>query len=346
MTLINILRVVLWKSRQAFRAYGRGNMPLQAVKLPISPKNVLNIFVTFFDDTLGVVVSSPKYFGDWCSHTRGSEFIFNLQLPVCNQNKSQIYLRQRFKQVYLTRTIIKIVLPVVAKEAHTDGTRVVQCQSDNHNSMKTTIMQMPMDFLEIPEPSLPQGFLKLDEEARNVNVESGQSCYTEEVQSQGAGLTRPVFVNITEDSSSVVEEGVMTAPGVSTERIPPVFSAGHCYPVDQLGLVGPWDKTEQSILPGSDTKEVGTDPAGPVGPHVTVDPIQPVAEGPVGQYITRHPVGPDGMLSTCDSDQPMADGPLVRFTTLGPVGSDRMLSTCDSDQPVASRLYSAQWALE
>ena len=145
----------------------------------------------------------------------------------------------------LTEPTLSRVSPVVAKEAHTDGTRVVQCQSDDQNSMKTTIMQMPMDYLEIPEPSLPRGFLELAEEARNVNVESGQSCYIEEVQSQEAGLTRPVFVTIMEDSSSEVKEGVMSAPGVSTERIPPVFSAGHCYPVDQLGQVGPWDKTEQ-----------------------------------------------------------------------------------------------------
>ena len=38
MTFINILIVAIWKSRPAFRAYGRGNMPLQAVKLPISHK--------------------------------------------------------------------------------------------------------------------------------------------------------------------------------------------------------------------------------------------------------------------------------------------------------------------
>ena len=41
MTFINILIVAIWKSRQAFRAYGRGNMPLQAVKLPISHNNVM-----------------------------------------------------------------------------------------------------------------------------------------------------------------------------------------------------------------------------------------------------------------------------------------------------------------
>ena len=40
-------------------------------------------------------------------------------------------------------------------------------------------------------------------------------------------------------------------------------------------------------------------------------------------------MGPDGMFSTCDSDQPMADGPVGRFITRSPVV---MLSTCDSDQ--------------
>ena len=60
----------------------------------------------------------------------------------------------------------------------TDGNRVTQYQSDDQNSMKTTIMQMPMDYLKIPEPALPRGFLKLAEEARNVSIESGQSCYT------------------------------------------------------------------------------------------------------------------------------------------------------------------------
>ena len=100
--------------------------------------------------------------------------------------------------VKIAEPTLSRVSPVVAKEAHTDGTRVVQCQSDDQNSMKTTIMQMPMDFLEIPEPSLPRGFLKLAEEARNGYVESGQSCYTEEVQSQEAGLIRPVFVTVIE----------------------------------------------------------------------------------------------------------------------------------------------------
>ena len=80
---------------------------------------------------------------------------------------------------------------------------------------------------------------------------------------------------------------------------------------------------------------MGTVPTGPVGPDVTVDQIQPVAEGPVGQYITRRPVGPDGMFSTSDSDQPTTDGPVGRFITRSPVSSDRMFSTCDPDRPAA-----------
>ena len=180
-----------------------------------------------------------------------------------------------------------------------------------------------------------EGFLELAEEARNINVEIEQCCYTDEVQTQEAGLTRPAFVTVMEYSSSVLNVGATIAPGISTERIPPIFSAGRHSPVDQLGLVGPWNKTVQSVLSGSDTKDGGTDPAGPVGPDVSVDQSQPVAEGPVGQYITRSPVGSDGMLSTCDSDQPMAEGPVGQYVTRSPVGSDGMLSTCDSDQPVA-----------
>ena len=202
--------------------------------------------------------------------------------------------------VKITEPTLSRVSPVVAKTAHTDGNRITLYQSDDQNAMKTTIMQMPMDYLEIPEPALPRGFLKLAEEARNVSVESGQSCYTEEVQSQGAGLTRPVFITVMDYSSSELKEGAMIPPGISTEMIPTSLSAGRRSPVDQLGLVGPQDKTEQSVLPSPDTKEVGTDPAGPVGPDVTVDQSQPVAEGPVGQYITRCPVGPDGMFPTCD----------------------------------------------
>ena len=143
-------------------------------------------------------------------------------------------------------------------------------------------------------------------------------------------MTRPVFVTVMESSSSVLNVGVTISPGISTERIPPRFSAGCCSPANQLGLVGPWNKTEQSALPGSDTHDEGTDPAGPVDPDVSVDQRQPV-----GQYITHNLVGSDGILYTCDSDQPVADGPVGPSFSLGLGGPRRMLSQCELDQPVA-----------
>ena len=67
-TFINILIVAIWTSGQAFRAYGRGNMPLQAVKLPIglSRNNVVGENTVLQLNIL-----------ETCSHTRGSEFISN-----------------------------------------------------------------------------------------------------------------------------------------------------------------------------------------------------------------------------------------------------------------------------
>ena len=41
MAFINILIVAIWKSRQAFRAYGQLNMKLRTDKLPTSHNNVL-----------------------------------------------------------------------------------------------------------------------------------------------------------------------------------------------------------------------------------------------------------------------------------------------------------------
>ena len=135
--------------------------------------------------------------------------------------------------VTFTEPTLARVSPVVTKLAHTDGTRVMQYKSDDQNYMKTTNMQMPMDYLEIPEPALPRGFLDLAEEARNVKVESGRSWYTEEVQSQGTGLTRPVFVTVMEYSSPVLQKGAVRATGVSNEMIQIMNSAGRREPVDR-----------------------------------------------------------------------------------------------------------------
>ena len=115
----------------------------------------------------------------------------------------------------------------------------MQYKWDDQNSIKMTKMRMPMDYLEIPEPRLPRVFLDLNEEARNVEVDSGRPCYTEEVQPQGTGLTRPVFVTVMVDSPPVLKKGALRATGVSTGMIPNRSSAGRCESVDRSGLVGP-----------------------------------------------------------------------------------------------------------
>ena len=161
------------------------------------------------------------------------------------------------------------VSPVVAETAHTDGTRVVQYKWDDQKSIKTTKMRMPMDYLEILEPRLPRVFLDLAEEARNVKVDSGRPCYTEEVQPQGTGLTRPVFATVMVDSPPVLKKGAVRATGVSTEMTQIRDSAGRCEPVDRSGLVGPQSKTEQPVLLGLDADRVENAPAGPVGPDMS-----------------------------------------------------------------------------
>ena len=200
---------------------------------------------------------------------------------------------------------------------------------------KTTITKLPMDFLEIPQPSFTRGFLELAEEARNVCVENEQCFHVDEVLPQVAGMTKPAVVTIAEYSHPSSNDGATVAPLISTKKLMPVVPAGRCPPVDQMGQAGPCDETVQSVLSGSESEYGGTDSVGPVGPYVTFDQVQQVADGPVGPYVTLSPVGSDGMNSQCDSDQPVADGPVGPSVTLGPVGPCGTLSQCNSDQPVA-----------
>ena len=138
----------------------------------------------------GTAVAAEEAGTDGTTNVRGRSIDWNIMKTTVMKLPTDCVTR--------TEPTLARVSPVVAKMAHTDGTRVMQYQSDDQKIMKTTNMQMPMDFLEIPEPMLPRGFLELAEEARNVKVESGRFCYTEEVQSQGTRLTRPVFVTVME----------------------------------------------------------------------------------------------------------------------------------------------------
>ena len=171
------------------------------------------------------------------------------------------------------------------------------------------------------------------EEARNVCVKNEQCLYTDEILPKVAGMTRPVVVTITENRHSSLNDGATIAPRMFNEEIIPVLSAGRCSPVDKMGQPGPGDETDRSVLSGSKTEDRRIDPVGPVGPYVTFDHVQPVAEGPVGPYITLSPVGSDGKHSPCDTDHGSGSetedvGPLV---TLDPVGPGGTLSQCKYD---------------
>ena len=152
------------------------------------------------------------------------------------------------------------VSPVVTETAPTDGTGVMQYQWDVRESVETTEMLMPSNYLEIPELRLPRVFLDLAEEARNVKVENGQSCCSEEVQTQGTGLPRPVVVTVMVDSQPVPKKRVLRTTGASTEMIPNMNYAGRREPVDRSGQVGPLGTTEQPVLLGLNKDERETLP--------------------------------------------------------------------------------------
>ena len=103
----------------------------------------------------------------------------------------------------LVKPLSGLVPPVVTEIAPTDGTGVMHYQWNVRESVRTTEMLMPSNYLEIPELRLPRVFLHLAEEARYVKVENDLSCCSEEVQPQGTGLPSPVLVTVMIDSQPI-----------------------------------------------------------------------------------------------------------------------------------------------
>ena len=157
------------------------------------------------------------------------------------------------------------VSPVMTETAPTDGTGVMQYRWGDRESVGMTEVLMPRNYLEIPEPRLPRVLLDLAEEARNVILENGWPCYTEDVQPKGTGLIRPVLVTVMIDSQPVLNKRVSRVTGTSTEMILNMNVAGRREPVDRSG---PTSTTEQPVLFGLNTDERGNNSAGPVGPDV------------------------------------------------------------------------------
>ena len=78
----------------------------------------------------------------------------------------------------------------MAEEASNDGIMNERYLYEDQNYTKTTDTKLPMDFLEVPEPSFTRGFLELAEEAKNVCVENEQCLLIDEVLPQVAVMVK------------------------------------------------------------------------------------------------------------------------------------------------------------
>ena len=216
-----------------------------------------------------------------------------------------------------------------------------------------TVLLRPMNLLDVPALRLPGVFLKLAEEARNIEVVDDQPSGMSAVQSGQAGR-----VMITEiiNSFPVLESGVSRVSRTSSEvnpdlnlvepviRLGPVghlrdteqpimlsvktnqgtisppgpvgqhvLMAGHMEMMVQPDPMGPYEETEQSVSPGLDAGQVEHLPSSQVQPGVEMSHIQPVADGPAGLVRTRHPVGNVMHQALQDEVRPSAGGPVGRF---------------------------------
>ena len=186
-----------------------------------------------------------------------------------------------------------LVPPVVTKMAPTDGTGVMHYQWIVRESVGTTEMLMPSNYLEIPELRLPRVFLHLVEEARGVEVENDLSCCWEEVRPQGTGLPSLVLVTVMVVSQPIPNKRVLRTTGASTEMMTNIKYVGRCKPIDRADQVVSPGTTEEPVLLGLNTDARGNASADTAGPDVdSAKQSEPVdRSGPVGpQSTTEQPV--------------------------------------------------------
>ena len=273
----------------------------------------------------------------------------------------------------LRKPISGMVPPFVTKMAPTDGTVVMHYQWIVRESVRTTEMQTPSNYLDIPELKIPKLFLKLAEEARNSKVVDDRPTDMKEVQPQQTGQTRPVLITEIMDSTPVLGNRAFRVTNTSTEMNPDINLDE---PVNRSGPVGHLRDTKQPMTLGVRTNKGANGPTGPVGHDVMlagrremVDPhrrteqsvflrldadqgehiptnrvhpgvkmfhTQPVADGPAGPDRTRRPVGNDEMYAVHDEVRPTAGGPVGRFPDPGPLKYSKMSSPDDSYQPLVT----------
>ena len=217
----------------------------------------------------------------------------------------------------LRKPISGMVPPFVTKMAPTDGTGMMHYQWIVRESVRTTNMLMPSNYLEIPEVRLPRIFLYLAEEARNVEVKDELSCCSEEAQRQRTGLPSPILVTVMVDRQPIPIKNVLANTDTSAEMMTNVKYVGQCNPIDRADQVASPDMTEQPIWLGLNTearRNASADTGGPdvksveqrkpVGPQNTTE--RPVWLGPKMNENEKAPVDPVGQdVNLTEQDEPV-----------------------------------------
>ena len=161
--------------------------------------------------------------------------------------------------------------PVVNKLEPKEDTGAMHYQWIVRESIMTTEMKMPSNYLEIPELKIPKLFLHLAEEARDVEVNNDLSVCTEEVKSQLTGLQSPILVTVMTDSQPIPFGNELVNEVVYTEMMNDEKYEGRCKPMDRANQVIAPDTTEQPIWLGLNPGGRRTASADTGGPVVNSD---------------------------------------------------------------------------
>ena len=104
---------------------------------------------------------------------------------------------------------------------------------------------MPGNYLEIPELKIPNLFLHLAEEARDVEVNNDISGCAEEAKYQVTGLRSPFLVTVITDGQPIPFGNELVDDVVSTEMMNDEKYVRRCNPMNGANQVVSPDTTEQ-----------------------------------------------------------------------------------------------------
>ena len=244
--------------------------------------------------------------------------------------------------------------PIVNKMIPTEVVGPMHYQWILRESVMKTEMTEPSNYLEIPELKIPKLFLHLAEEARDVDVNSEPSGYSEEVKSQATQLAGPILVEVITNGQPMPFGGELVNDVVVAERVTDPGHVGRCSPghvvspvktghlvrpglttngqqtasADTRGLDNSWPERKEPSDELGSVVLLGSD----IGDNVTAPVI------PVGQDV--HLMGRNGPVDrSCPVDTQVMSEPSVLLglrtdwmddAAVGPVGHDGNLSEPDT----------------